>query len=313
MSVKFKDPSWLWKGTVALLGVGALTVWGLEGMGTSHDAEALYPKLESYDTPNDDDSPLRRILAGVPLLPGSYETSPVLMHVNGARVNVIRTAVDLTPRQILDAYEKVAREQGAREVQRSDGPASPSAAHGFSPVYGPNLPVLESRALLAGGKATRLDHEKVLALTWLDPRGRRISVHTLPGDHRGSWYFVMAFENPMVLFGAAPQRDNPGEDPRDIPRPPQARRLLSVSGYDLGGFLISMYESNTSLEVTHRYYRDLLPTQGWIPAELPEPGRTLIDRSGAQVFRREQTLLCVFSDHRPDEVVQTTLCLIDLP
>ena len=313
MSVTFKDPSWLVKGTLLLAGVSALTVWGLNGTDTSRDAEALYPRLESFDTPNDDDTPIRRVLAGVPLLPGSYETNPLLMHVNGSRTNVIRTAVDLTPKQILDAYEKIARGQGAQELHRSDAPASASAEAPFSNLYGPNLPALEARALAARGEASRVDHEKLLALTWIDPRGRRISVHALPGDRRGSWYFVMAFENPLVLFGDVPLRDNPGEDPAAVPRPPQARRLLSISGYDLGGFLAAIYESNASLEVTHRYYRDLLPTQGWSRVEMSEPGPSIVDPTGALFFRRDQTITCVFPDLRQDDVVQTTIVVIDLP
>ncbi len=311
MSLNIKDPSWLLKGTVAFVALGAMTVYALQPGSPGGMAQPA-SLLERSTAPDDDDTPLRRILPEVPLLPGSGQTDPILMLVNGARANVVRSFVDLTPDRILDYYEKIARGSGAREIEKTDGPSDSMSA--FSPKYGPNLPAIEARSLALRGKAMRVDNDVVKAITWVDHRGRRITVHTLPGEQRGSWYFITAFENPLVLFGPGTEKDNPGSDLAGIPRPPQSRRLVNMGGFAVSGFSVAVYESRASMELTYSYYGEYLPSKGWKPADLAEPGRTLIDRAGAHIFSKDRSMVWVLVDPvtRPGWV-QTSIFLFEVP
>lgn len=305
MSFGIKDPSWLVQGSLALAVAGAAAVYGLSGAPSAPPATDA-PIAASQGDSIDDDA-LHQVLPGVPTLPGSTEVDPTLVVVNGARVNLIRAWSDRRPIEIIDQFEKLARGQGAREVSRGD------AAEAYSASYGPNLPAIQTRSLTLAGQALRTDTDRIHAITWLDPRGRRICVHAMAGEERGSWYYESVYENPTVLFGAAAGRDNPGSDCPGIPRPPLSRRLISFSGYATSAFQTAVYESKATAEVTHRYYREMLPGQGWTPTELPAPGRDILDRSGAQLFRRDQSLVCVFVDRGPEDIVQVSVVLFEAP
>lgn len=306
MSLHMKDPSWLVKGSLAFATLGALTVYGLARVETTPSQQDS--GMEYRDIPGDEANPTRVMLPGVPLLPGSTQTDPILMTVNGSRTNVTRSWVNMSPLEIVNHYEKMARSQGAQDIRKGDS-SVPDEAGPFSPACGPNLPTILSMS----GQALRADTELIHAITWIDKRGWRISVHTLAGEQRSSWYFVMQFENPQVLFNNSGVKDNPGTDCSGIPRPPQARRILSISGYGVDGLMTAVYESNGSAELTHRFYEASMPSQGWEPTVLPEPGRTIIGRSGGQVFRKDRTLACVYTDEPATHVVRTSLVLFEMP
>lgn len=310
MSLKFKDPSWMVAGGAVFVVVGALAVYGLHG--SPDMAIQSGSLLEKSTAPDDDETPVKQVLPDTHLLPGSAGTDPVLMLVNGSRVNVIRSFVELRPEQVIDQYEKLARGNGATEIERTD--ASSGSLSSYSPKFGPNLPALEAQSLALSAKAARVDNSQVHAVTWLDRRGRRVSVHTRPGEEKGSWYFVMVFENPLVVLGAAGGRDNPGADLPGIPRPPQARRLLSMSGFAVSGFSTAIYESHVSAEASRRFYEEYLPANGWQAAQMAEPGRQIVANAGGLVFQKDGALICVLTDPATRaDAVQTSLFLFEIP
>lgn len=199
------------------------------------------------------------------------------LDMNGERVNVSSASSDQSPKALLDAFEKACQTHadGLAVDFANLHPAitgTPLHATGF-----PGAGILRNGdetggvvACFAMGAAVgeAEAYKRVAAFAESGDLGKigQVRYVTARRTASGTTHVVALWtEGSLDVKKMFPEAgDAPGTDPKDVPRPPNARRLFTAFA-DGTPYAVRVYESTSSPEAVLAQYDQLLPKLGWAP------------------------------------------------
>ncbi|MCS6899623.1 MAG: hypothetical protein RMJ98_05135 [Myxococcales bacterium] len=243
------------------------------------------------------------------------------VRLNGETFYVGSTTVDMPTHEVLDRFEALCRQnsQGLDEVVRDPSLGLPAEKRSWLEQLGPEgLGILRNEshgegtvACIAhneGGGFKGLVERLVNFTQDFDLRhlGKLRYVYTRPtSDKRRSQVITVWTDGSVRLSHIFPISggEAPGADPVNVPRPPEATRLLSAE-IDGAPYGIRLYESTRSPAEVLQFYDQKLAAEGWSSAaEVPRAA------AEARAYSKDGAELLLLAETGP----RTSVSLVELP
>ncbi len=219
-------------------------------------------------------------------MPGSRVGRPYRVIVNGEASVFLNAEVGRPLEQVLEHYRAACRGRSAladlpEEVQRER-----ELTDGMSIQRAPGWAML--------GFVDRDGHTAgVVLFADPDPAARQTQ------------YYLSWSEGKSPMPEVDPERDAPGNDPGDVPRPPGLRRTFSMERQDAGRSSTHVYEGMVDPAAVAAAYRSGLKERGW--AEDPDVAEEF-PAGNLQLFTRESWACQVMvSQDLPSGLVHVTV------
>ncbi len=240
---------------------------------------------------------------------------PKTIFVNGAAIRVTTAFTKQSPREVLDRYETICREHPQALARAMDDvpEALKTKVEGL-------LPGVSWRRLLDLSIARKDTKTEGAIACMMDDRpatvkdiSARLEAMKASGDlsELGRYRYVRATatadgthvrtiwaDGPVPLKTMFPQTgDAAGFDSDIVPRPPNARRLMSATSTEVP-FSVHTYESTDPQDKVRAFYDTEMTARGWKPLQVRES--TVYEKLGGEA------VYCTFSERRGHTVVTAT-------
>jgi hypothetical protein len=248
------------------------------------------------------------------------------MRFNGTPIQFRTSRVDQPLADVLDFFEQRCQERDGRIAEQLEelmarngesGEADPSDLDGTLRFDTSERGYV---ACLDMGEE-RQDHEDLIGRigSFLDSGdlsevGHMRYLFAQRADEEGTFMVSIFSDQPVRLFDIFPtEGDAPGSDPVDIPRPPEARRLLSAfeEGRPYGMFVYTHAAGQEASDLERTYRERLMPSQGWSAVSLRDGERVRVDGSLMSVWSKDERVVTLVFSEGPDGQATTSVMTSD--